>query len=182
MPARPRLAVRTNRPQTQITTIGLAAHVFFELAAGVGMPLASVLRPAPAAALWGSSSWLAWRAARKASPSADPMFGLLNAAGLAAVVAHLSSWPSRRTRLGLPWLEDCEGLGPDLMWAYNPILYATGAAAVLALLRENRSAPAALMLLPPVLAPVFAAAQHAEFRRLQRLAESQPGWWNRRLR
>jgi hypothetical protein len=62
------------------------------------------------------------------------------AISLAAVVGHLSAWPRRRTRFGLPWLKDCEGLGPELMPLYNPILYASGAAALGALLVENRTA------------------------------------------
>jgi hypothetical protein len=40
---------------------------------------------------------------------------VVNGLSLAAAVGHLAGWPRRRTRLGLPWLTDCEGLGPGLM-------------------------------------------------------------------
>jgi hypothetical protein len=47
---------RVRRPLTRLTAAATAAHVFFELFAGVGMPLASLLGPAPAAAaLWAGS-------------------------------------------------------------------------------------------------------------------------------
>lgn len=97
------------------------------------------------------------------------------------MIAHLTSWPRRRTRLGLPWLTDCEGLGPRLMPYYNPILYVSGTAAVAALLLENHSAPRRLPLLTTALVPLLVAAQRAEHRRLKAIAAARPGWWNRRL-
>jgi hypothetical protein len=106
---------------------------------------------------------------------------MINGLGLTAVVAHLTGWPHRRSRLGLPWLEDCEGLGPELMRFYNPILYVSGAACLVGLIRENRSVPASLPLLTLALRPVLVAAQHREFRQLTQEAAANPGWWNRRL-
>ncbi|MFG3517023.1 hypothetical protein [Streptomyces bobili] len=111
----------------------------------------------------------------------DPAFAVLNSVSLAAVIAHLTGWPRRRTRLGLPWLTDCEGLGPRLMPYYNPILYVAGTAAAAALLLENDSAPRRLPLLIPPLVPLLVAAQRAEHRRLRASATARPGWWNRRL-
>jgi hypothetical protein len=145
------------------------------------MPLASLLGPAPAAALWTAGTLAAWRAAGAQRASADIPLAAVNAAGLAAVVAHLGAWPRRRNRLRVPWLYDCEGLGPRLMRFYNPILYVSGAGTLLGLLRENRTAPAALPALVAGLAPVLAFSQRAEYRRLLRLARHRPGWWNRRL-
>jgi hypothetical protein len=167
---------------TRLATAGMAAHVFFELAAGVGMPLASLIGPVPAAGLWAAGTRTMWRAARTGPPSRDPVFAVFNGMALAAVIAHLAGWPRRRSRLGLPWLTDCEGLGEELMPVYNWILYASGTAALLALLRENRSAPAHLSLLPLTLTPALVAVQHGEHRRLRERARLQPGWWNRRLR
>ena len=86
---------------TQLPTAGLAGHVFFELAVGVGMPLASV-GPVPAATLWGLTRETGWRAAANRPVSADGRFAVSNGARLAAAIAHLSAWPRRRTRLGLP--------------------------------------------------------------------------------
>jgi hypothetical protein len=166
---------------TRLATAGLAGHVFFELAAGVGMPLASVLGPMPAAGLWAVTTAGVWRAAASRPASSDATLALWNGLGLAAVLAHLAAWPRRRTRLGLPWLEDCEGLGPELMPWYNPTIYLSGVAALLALATENRSASRRLPLLVLGLTPALMAFQHAEHQRLLHQAGTRPGWWNRRL-
>ncbi|MGN9777654.1 hypothetical protein ACTMS0_18090 [Micromonospora sp. H33] len=170
------------RPMTRLATAGVAAHVFFELGAGVGMPSASVLGPAPAAGLWAVGTATVWRAAGTRPSSSDAAFDVCNGVGLAAVTAHLLGWPRGRRQLGLPWLRECEGLGPELMRFYNPILYVSGGAAIAALARENRSAPRYLPLLTLGLVPVLIVLQHAEHRRLKDLAQRRPGWWNRRLR
>jgi hypothetical protein len=113
---------RVRRPLTRLTAAATAAHVFFELFAGVGMPLASLLglAPAAAAALWAGSTAPVWRVAVIPSGSVDRPLMVVNVMCLAAVVAHLTAWPRRRTRFGLPWLDDCEGLGPELMPIYIP--------------------------------------------------------------
>jgi hypothetical protein len=157
----------------------MAGHVFFELGAGVGMPFASVLGPGPAAAVWAAGTVRVQRAA--GSPSADTALAVVNALSLAAAVGHLAGWPRRRTRLGLPWLTDCEGLGPGLMRWYNPIVYAGGVAALAALLTESRTAPRPARVLPLLLVPALVRVQHAEHERLRRLAARRPAWWNRRL-
>ncbi|WP_162605870.1 hypothetical protein [Jiangella aurantiaca] len=164
-----------------MATAGLALHVFFEFGAGVGMPLASVLGPTGAGTLWAASAGTAFHRAGTRPSSSDTTFALINSFGLAAVTAHLAGWPTRRTAFGLPWLRDCEGLGPELMRFYNPILYFSGSAALAALLTENRSAPRYLPLLSLGLVPVLIAAQHGEHRRLREIACQQPRWWNRRL-
>jgi hypothetical protein len=172
---------RRRRPLTRVTAASTAGHVFFELAAGVGMPLTSLLGPVPAATAWAVGTATAWRAAGTRPTADDPAFTVLNSVSLAAVIAHLIGWPRRRTRLGIPWLTDCEGLGPRLMPYYNPILYVSGTAAVAGLLLENDSAPRSLPLLTPPLVPLLVAAQRAEHRRLKAIAAARPGWWNRRL-
>lgn len=172
---------RRRRPLTRVTAAATAGHAFFELAAGVGMPLASLLGPFTAATAWAVGTATAWRAGGTRPSQDDPAFAVLNSVSLAAVIAHLTGWPCRRTRLGLPWLTDCEGLGPRLMPYYNPILYVSGTAAVAALLLENDSAPRRLPLLTPALVPLLVAAQRAEHRRLKAIAAARPGWWNRRL-
>jgi hypothetical protein len=169
------------RPFTRLATAGLAGHVFFELAAGVGMPLASVLGPLPAAAAWASGSVALDRLAARPSPSGDRALAVANGLGLAAVVGHLAGWPRRRTRIGLPWLVDCEGLGPALMRWYNPVVYASAVGALGALLRENRSAPRWLGWSLLATVPLLVRVQHGEHRRLRALAGTRPGWWNRRL-
>jgi hypothetical protein len=170
-----------SRPLTRLATAGLAGHVFFELAAGVGLPFASVLGPGPAAVGWATASGALWRTAGRPAPSGDRVLAVANGVGLAAVVAHLAGWPRRRTGLGLPWLADCEGLGPELMPLYNPILQLSGMGALGGLLRENRSAPRWLGWVPLGLVPALVRVQHAEHRRLLEQARTRPGWWNRRL-
>lgn len=169
------------RPFTRLATAGLAGHVFFELAAGVGMPMASVVGPLRAAAAWASGSVALDRLAARPSPSGDRVLTAMNGLGLAAVLAHLVGWPRRRTRAGLPWLVDCEGLGPALMRWYNPIVYASGIGAVGGLLWENRAAPRRLGWVLLAAVPALVRLQHAEHRRLRALARTRPGWWNRRL-
>jgi hypothetical protein len=159
----------------------MAGHVFFELVAGVGMPSASLVGPLTAATAWAVGTGTAWRAAGTRPSGGDPAFAVLNSVSLAAVIAHLTGWPRRRTRLAIPWLTDCEGLGPRLMPYYNPILYVSGAAAVAALLLENESAPWRLPLLTLPLVPLLVAAQRTEHRRLKAIAAAHPAWWNRRL-
>jgi hypothetical protein len=164
---------------TRLGIAGLATHVFFELGAGVGMPLASFAGPVRAAVLWAATAGSAWQRAGR-SPRDRP-FALINGFGIAAVTAHLVGWPSRRTRIGLPWLRDCEGLGPRLMRYYNPILYLSLVACGAAVVRENRDAPRALALVPLGSVPLLIAAQHAEHKRLKHIAAHAPAWWNRRL-
>ncbi|WP_319459575.1 hypothetical protein [Micromonospora sp. RTP1Z1] len=153
----------------------------FELGAGVGMPLASVVGPYAAAGFWTLVTGGVWVASGR-DASADTVLAAANGFGLAAVSAHLLGWPTRRTRTGLPWLADCEGLGPELMRFYNPILYLSGAAGLLAVAGENRTARARVPMAMLGLVPVLIAYQHWEHRRLLRQAHTRPGWWNRRLR
>jgi hypothetical protein len=68
------------------------------------------------------------------------------------------------------------------MPAYNAILYVSGAAALAACLRENRTAPASLLFAPLALVPLVIRVQHAEHRRLIHAAHANPTWWNRGLR
>jgi hypothetical protein len=166
---------------TRLGTAGLGAHVFFELAAGVGMPGASVLGP-QVAALWAIGLAALWRGAGTRAASSDPVFALWNSVGLAAVLAHFTGWPTRRTGAGLPWLRQCEGLGADLMPVYNPILYVSAVATAVALIRENRTVPRHWAVPAVGLVPVLVAAQRVEHRRLVTLAQERPAWWNRRLR
>jgi hypothetical protein len=166
---------------TRTATAALAAHVFFELGAGVGMPGASVLGPVPAAGLWAAGTTGIWRAAGSRGTGGDAFFGVWNGIGLAAVVAHFAGWPRERTRTGLPWLRDCEGLGSELMPVYNTILYVSAVATLAALAGENRTASRAGPLVALSLFPLLIAVQRAEHRRLVDRAHRRPAWWNRRL-
>ena len=175
-------AGRSHRPWTRAALAGSAAHVFLELAAGVGMPGASVVGPGPAATAWAAGTAVGWRIAGRTAAAVDRPLHVWNGLALTAVVAHYAAWPRRRTRLGLPWLTECEGLRGEVMLAYNVILLASGVAAVTALVRENRSAPVVLGWVPLLLVPLFGRTQHHELVRLVGMAEERPAWWNRRLR
>ena len=169
------------RPWTQAAIAGSAAHVFLELAAGVGMPGVSLVGPAPAAMAWAGGTRVVWRIAHRTGGRRDRALQIYNGLALTAVVAHYAAWPRKGTRMGVPWLTECEGLRGDLMVVYNLILLGTGAAALIALVRENRSAHAVLGLAPLLLIPAFGHFQHREYARLVKTAEERPAWWNRRL-
>ena len=65
---------------------------------------------------------------------------------------------------------------------YNPILHVSGAAALCALLTENRAASkAAAPLVVLITVPLLIIGQRGEFRRLLHRADRAPRWWNRRL-
>jgi hypothetical protein len=168
-----------HRPLTRLAIAGLAGHVFFELGAGVGMPLASVIGPLPAATAWSLATCAGWRAAGSFPATRDAGFAVLNGLGMAVVAGHLGSWPRQPARL--PLLAECEGMDRALMRYYNPILYLSGAAALVAALTENRAARRWVAFLPLVLAGPAGRLQHSEYRRLRDIAGRSPGWWNRRL-
>jgi hypothetical protein len=170
------------RPLTRLTVVSLVAHVGIELGAGVGAPLASILGPVVTPSAWLLAAGGAWRIAGDDDPYADGLSAALNGFGLAAVAAHLGGWPTRRTRIGLPWLEDCEGLGAEWMPVYNTVLYVSAAAAALGILRERRTAPAYMPVAMLGLAPALVAFQRWEHRRLRNRSHARPGWWTRRLR
>jgi hypothetical protein len=174
-------ASAAGRPWTQAAIVGLAAHVFLELAAGVGIPGASLVGPGPAAVAWVGGTRVVWRIARRTAAPGDQALNVYNGLALTAVVAHYVAWPRKRTRIGVPWLTECEGLRGDVMPAYNLILLGSGGAALIALVRENRSASGALGLAPLLLVPLFVRVQHGEYDRLAKIAEQRPAWWNRRL-
>jgi hypothetical protein len=165
---------------TRIGVAGIGAHVFYELACGVGMPLASVAGPAPAAFSWAAGTAYAFRSmGPERKPSGDMVFALLNGLFLSAVLAHFAYWP-KRYATGVPWLTECEGLRGTVMAPYNLILYISGIAAVGGL-RESGRAGLRGAVVPIVMVPLLVAIQHYEFKRLRAQALRRPGWWNRRL-
>lgn len=169
------------RPLTRTAIAGLAAHIWFELGAGVGAPLASVLGPRRAAAFWTVTTAGAWHEASRVSHVGDTFFAVTDAFAVAALVGHLRAWPTRRGLAGVPWLRDCEGLGPELMPVYNSILYVSAVAGGAALLRENAGARRWPIAVTLASVPVLSLVQRVEFRRLCRQALAEPSWWTRRL-
>ena len=137
----------------------MAGHVSLELAAGVGLPLASLVGPVPAAAAFAVCTRAVWRRAGDTSAPVDGRLGFWNGLSLAAAIAHLRSWPRRRSRTGLPLLVECEGLAERLMPAYNALIYVGAGSAVVALIREDRSGPRWPALVGISATPLLAVVQ-----------------------
>jgi hypothetical protein len=168
------------RPWTRLGVASMGTHLFYELAAGVAMPLSSVAGPAPAAAAWATGIVCAYAAAGRRNQNSDKVFGVLNGLFLSAVAAHFLYWPNRWIA-GLPYLVECEGLRGRVVVPYNGILYVSAVAATAGLI-ENGRAGLRGATVPLVVVPVLIGAQHIEFRRLKAQAHRDPAWWNRRLR
>jgi hypothetical protein len=169
---------RQGRPWTRLATLATVTHVFYELAAGVGMPLASLVGPVPAATGFTVGGGVALRESSRQPASWDRRFALLNGFYLSAVIGHFSAWPRKRVGV-LPWLTECEGLSGRLMPGYNLILYVSALSAVGGWL-ENRGRLQGI-LLPVVLVPTMVHVQRHEYLRLRAQARRRRGWWNRRL-
>jgi hypothetical protein len=168
------------RPWTRLGTCGMAAHVFYEYSAGVGMPYASRLGPIGAPLVWASAAAAVHRQAGRRSEEWDRAFALVNGLYLGAVLGHYAGWP-HTARLGVPWLTQCEGLKGPLMPAYNLMLLLSGVSGLAALRTEcGRHAPWGLFAALS-LAPLMVRAQHREHERLVAEARRRPAWWNRRL-
>ncbi|MCD4526764.1 hypothetical protein [Nocardioides sp. cx-173] len=169
-----------SRPWTRIGILGMAGHLGYELAAGVGVPLAPRLGVGPAVLGYAASAGAAYVAAgRLRSPRGDQAFAAANGLFLAAVLGHYTSWP-RTTRRGLPWLEECEGMRGPVMGPYNLLLQVSGVAAVAGLVETRRrwrwgAAACAVAL------PALRWATPREYAGLVQQAQGRPRWWNRRL-
>jgi hypothetical protein len=171
---------RPLRPWTRLGAIATGAHVFYELAAGVGMPFTSRIGPIGSATLFGVSSGVVFRGAGQGPPSHDAAFSIANGIFLSAVIGHFASWP--RTNVGgLPWLTECEGLTGRLIPPYNLILYISGLAAVGGLV-ENRKGGLWGAAVPLAFVPLLTFEAPREYARLRAQAQRRPRWWNRRLR
>jgi hypothetical protein len=170
---------RSPRPWTRLGAVGIVAHVFYELAAGAAIPLASRFGPAAAATLFAGGGAVIVREAARQPTSRDVAFSAVNGVFLSAVLGHFASWPRTSLR-GLPWLVECEGLTGPLMPTYNVILYVSGLAALGGLI-ENRRGGLWGAAVPVALVPLFIAETPREYARLRAQAGDRPRWWNRRL-
>ena len=159
-----RSGVTRRRPWTRAAASWTGAHVFYELLAGVAMPFASRLGPRTAAAFWAGSTVAAYHHAGRQPAARDDVFGALNGLYLSAVIAHFLGWP-RTTRMGLPWLTECEGLTGPVISPYNVILHLSGITAVGGLV-ENRRAAVWGALVPLLTVPWLLGEQQREFSRL----------------
>jgi len=167
------------RPWTRAASVLTGAHVFYELGAGVAVPLASRLGIAPATALFAAATAAAVREAGRRPAAADRAFGALNGLYLAAVAGHFTSWPRRRG-VGVPWLTECEGLRGPALQPYNAILHLSWMAAVGGL-AENRPGRRWGVAAAALVTPLLVRVTPKEYARLLDQAQRRPRWWNRRL-
>ncbi|MFP5579865.1 MAG: hypothetical protein ACLGIZ_16775 [Acidimicrobiia bacterium] len=173
-----RSADPVHRPWTRVGSLAVGAHVFYELGAGVAMPLASRLGIGPAAVLYGTATAVSHREAGRRPASADAAFNALNGLYLGLVLGHAVSWPRRWA--GAPWLTECEGLRGPVLTPYNVILQVSWVAAIGGI-TENRRGRWWAAVVPALVVPVLAREAPREFARLTEQARERPRWWNRRL-
>lgn len=167
------------RPWTRLGVVSIGAHVCYELGAGVALPAASVVGPAPAAALWTTGAVCSYTAARRRDRRSDMVFALLNGVFLSAVAAHFIYWP-KRWMGPVPYLIECEGMRGRVVAPYNGILYVSAIAAAAGLVENGRAGRRGAAV-PLALVPALLRMQRIEFGRLRTQAQHHPGWWNRRL-
>jgi hypothetical protein len=168
------------RPWTRLGVLAVTGHLAYELASGVGVPLASRVGVTAASAGYMLSSVVTYRAAgRLPAPVGDRWFAVANGLFASAVISHFTSWPTT-TRGGLPWLSECEGLEGKVVGPYNVLLYVSALAAVGGAI-ENRSASRWFVLSTLIAVPVLRRGTPPEYERLLAQAVERPRWWNRRL-
>ena len=172
-------ALPVRRPWSTSAAVLTAAHHGFELSHGIGLVLQPELGLAGSGALWGVQLPIWAALACRGGSRWDRVLAAWAGAALAGVLVHFLMWPLRPTRSGLPVLAEAEGLDAAGLREYNLILYAWGAASLLAILREiprgrRRWAVVGLATLPLQRA---SAAHH--FAWLGREAAARPEWWNR---
>ncbi len=170
------------RPWAVATAALTAAHHGFELSSGVGLVLQPELGLGPAGALWGTQLpvWIALAA--KGGRRWDKLLAAWSGAALAGALVHFFLWPWRRNRLGLPVLIEAEGLRTESLPAYNAILYAWGAASVLAIVREVSPGSRRWALVGLATLPLLRRSARHHFSWLTEVAVTDPRWWNRGVR
>jgi hypothetical protein len=168
------------RPFTAATQLGTAAHHTFELAAGVGLVFQPELGLPGAVALWGAALPFGFVTSLRSKDRLEPLLAWSRGAALAGAAVHFMLWPWRFRPV--PLLDKAEGLNQRQVRYYNVVLYAWGAMAAAALLRETprRSGPWALLGLGSAVLLRQSARYH--FRWITEQARVNPRWWNRGLR
>jgi hypothetical protein len=168
------------RPWTRLGIVGMAAHLGYELAAGVGVPLASRVGPLVAGGGYAGTLAVAYREAGQLRGSrGEAVFAALNGVFLAAVVNHYTLWP-RDAERRIPWLVECEGLHGRVIGPYNVMLQGAVLCSLAGLL-ENRDGWSWGIGFAVGTFPFFRWATPREYDRLVTQAQRRPRWWNRRL-
>ncbi|MGD0311946.1 MAG: hypothetical protein ABSC90_05755 [Acidimicrobiales bacterium] len=170
---------RPRRPWTATAAAFTGVHHGFELSSGIGLVLQPELGLGGAGALWGTQIpiWIALAA--RGDSRWNRLLGVWSGAALGGVVVHFLLWPWRCSRLGLPVLIEAEGLSPSSLPAYNAILYAWGAAAVLSIVREVPAGDRRWALVGLAMLPLLRRSALHHFSWLTSEARANPAWWNR---
>jgi hypothetical protein len=169
------------RPFTVAAVAGTAAHHSFELGSGVGLVWQPFMGLGGSLAYWSTSlPLLALAASRGGERFAKPL-AFATGTGLGGMAVHYSLWPFELRR-GLPVLTEAEGLSPAQLPAYNTILWAWGAACLLALLFETPRRARKWFLFGVLNAVPFRASAKHHFKWAREQAQTNPSWWNRGLR
>lgn len=116
-------APRPAKPLNALAALGTAAHHAFERCAGVGVFLEPWLGRRATNALWSllMPLWLA--RALTGRRRDEPMLAFNAGVAVAGALVHFVDWPWS-LRLGIvPWLDAAEGLPPELVPAYNAVLW-----------------------------------------------------------
>jgi hypothetical protein len=126
------------RPLNALASLGAAAHNGFERWAGVGVFLEPWIGRRATNILWALlhpfSLWKSLRPGRRD----EPMLAFNAGLAIAGAGVHFVEWPWSLRFGFLPWLEEAEGFGPELLPAYNTILWAWLVSGVASVALETR--------------------------------------------
>jgi hypothetical protein len=163
-----------------LATLGGAGHNWFERWAGLGVFLEPWLGRRVTNVLWAAAPPLLLRsAARGRSRGEDAALAFNAGISLASVVVHFIDWPWTR-RLGLfPWLDEAEGLPPELVGPYNAVLWVWGVGGAGSILFETRRADLKYAVVGLVAGPLLlASARHHFTWAREQAAEDTSGRWS----
>ena len=106
-----------------LASLGAATHNGFERWAGVGLFLEPWIGRRGSNLLWGVVHPLSlWRGVF-GSERGDVLLAFNAGVSIAGAGVHFVEWPWSLRFGFLPWLEEAEGFEPDLLGAYNTILW-----------------------------------------------------------
>ena len=167
------------RPWTVLAAALTAAHHGFELSSGVGLVGQPELGLVGAGTFWALQipTWVAL--AGGGGRRWDRLLAVWSGAALAGALVHFLIWPWRRGVLGLPVLEEAEGLGASKLPAYNALLYGWGVASALSIALDVPPCERRWAILGLAALPVLRLSAKHHFSWVVEEAARRPAWWNR---
>jgi hypothetical protein len=175
----PRRMIRA--PFMALAGVGAAAHNAIERWAGVGVFLEPFLGRRATNVLW--SATLPWSliTAARASERDRPMLAFTAGFSVAGATVHYVAWPWSLRGGIVPWLEEAEGLEPELLPIYNLSLLVWLTGGVGSLLLETRRVHLKYALAGLATAPLLSASAAHHFAWARRQAAIDPGRWSKSL-